>query len=240
VPVGGADTVSITFSEDVFVSADDLSLYGLWTASLPTLAQFSYDIYTLTATWRFSSWLAADQYAISLSDMVTDVEGNRLDGEWTNPASLSTVNSAVSEFPSGDGNAGGDFNFVFTILPGDATLNNVFQQADMDIFNDSWMSGLEDLLFADGDASGDGWANSGDWPFMPSLGLDLSDLWILSDLNGDFVVDDVDLDILVDNWDANLQNPTLADGDLNGDGDIDEDDLEIFFAQFGLELDVVG
>ena len=52
------------------------------------------------------------------------------------------------------------------------------------------------------------------------------------------VVNDVDLDILVDNWDANLQNPTWADGDLNGDGDID--DVEIFFAQFGIELAVVA
>ncbi len=99
VPVGGADTISITFTEDVNISADTLKLTGLRTANRPALAEFSYDLGTMTATWRFTGWALADHYAISLSDAVTDVEGNRLDGEWTNPASLFTVNPAVSEFP---------------------------------------------------------------------------------------------------------------------------------------------
>jgi len=57
-------------------------------------------------------------FIFSLSDAITDADGNNLDGEWTNPASVNTVNSSVSTFPSGDGLSGGRFNFVMTLLPG--------------------------------------------------------------------------------------------------------------------------
>jgi hypothetical protein len=116
VPVGAADTISIVFSEDVNVVASNLRLVGMQTGNVPTLAEFNYDIATMTATWRFEGWTLGDQYFISLSDAVTDIEGNRLDGEWVNPAARSTTNSAVSEFPSGDGEPGGDFNFAATLL----------------------------------------------------------------------------------------------------------------------------
>jgi hypothetical protein len=45
-----------------------------------------------------------------LSAGVTDSSGNRLDGDWDN-----TISSI-----SGDGFAGGDFNFQFNVLPGKA------------------------------------------------------------------------------------------------------------------------
>jgi hypothetical protein len=125
-----------------------------------------------------------------------------------------------------------------TIMPGDATLNNIFTQADIDIFEDSWMSMLEDALFTDGDASGDGWANSGDFPFMPSLGTDLEDLWILADLDGDYDVDQSDLETIADNLD--MTSASRSDGDLNGDTVVDESDLELGFAQLGLDLWVVS
>jgi hypothetical protein len=41
VPVGGADTISVVFTEDVNVLADDLRLVGLSKASVPGVAQFS-------------------------------------------------------------------------------------------------------------------------------------------------------------------------------------------------------
>ena len=44
-----------------------------------------------------------------------------LDGEWTNPTSLSQLTSSI--WPSGNGTAGGDFTFYVTFLPGDATGN---------------------------------------------------------------------------------------------------------------------
>jgi hypothetical protein len=238
VPVGGADTVSITFSEDVNVVASNLKVVGLSTANVPTLAEFSYDIMSMTATWRFDDLVANDHYLISLSEAVTDIEGNLLDGEWVNPVSLTTTSSLVSEFPSGDGEAGGDFTFVFTLLGGDASRDNVFDMADVDIFYESWMAGMIDAIFIDGDANGDGYVDSVDWYSMASQGLNLQTLWILGDLNGDFAVDELDADILDEHWwDA---NPTYEDGDLNGDGDVNEDDVDLMFAQFGLAITAVS
>jgi hypothetical protein len=236
VPVGGADTISITFTEDVNISADTLRLTGMWTANRPTLAEFSYDLGTMTATWRFTNWALADQYLISLSDAVTDVEGNALDGEWTNPASLSTSNAAVSEFPSGNGYAGGDFNFVATLLPGDANLDLIVDAADFAIW--SVLIGA-DGVFQDGEFDGDGLITGADGALWYQYsGYNLQNLSMLADLNGDWKVDEMDASILASN--SILSNPTQAQGDLNADGDIDIADLDLMFAQFGLELDVVS
>jgi hypothetical protein len=237
VPVGGADTISITFSEDVNVSASSLDLIGLQTANRPTLAEFGYDLFTQTAKWQFEGWALGDQYLISLSDSVTDVEGDRLDGEWVNPASLSTTNSAVSEFPSGDGSGGGDFRFVLTLLPGDANLDLIVSGIDAYILYTHM--GISDSLFTDGDFNGSGVVSGEDAVFWhANNGINLQNLWMLSDLNGDWTVDDADLEILVDNW--NVSEPTWADGDLNGDGDITMDDVDLLFAQYGLGLAVVS
>ena len=239
VPVGGADTISITFSEDVNISADCLQLVGLSTASRPTVAEFSYDLGSMTASWRFENWDVADQYWISLSDTVTDVEGDRLDGEWTNPASIFTTNAAVSEFPSGDGEGGGDFNFVATLLPGDADLNNMVGSPDFNtlIFH----YGMNGAEFIDADFNGNGVVDSGDYNLLlENFGANLVNVEVLADLNGDWLVDELDADILFDNWENNLENPAQADGDLDANGDIDIDDLEIAFAQFGLTLTVVS
>jgi hypothetical protein len=238
VPVGLPDMVSITFSEDVNIQADHLTFVGLRTANRPALAEFTYDIPTMTATWRFDDLVANDHYAIHLSDAVTDVEGDRLDGEWTNPASLFTTNSLVSEFPSGDGEAGGNFTFVFTLLGGDASRDNVFDMTDVDIFYESWMAGMIEAMFTDGDANGDGYVDSADWYEMASQGLNLQSLWILADLDGDDDVDFDDLGIIYDN--AELLNPSLADGDLDQDGDIDSADVDLAFGQLGLAIAAVS
>jgi hypothetical protein len=239
VPVGAADTISITFTEDVNISAATLKLTGLRTANHPALADFSYDLGTMTATWRFTGWTFGDQYLISLSDAVTDVEGNALDGEWTNPMSYTTVNAAVSEFPSGDGTAGGEFNFLATLLPGDANLDGVVNTADASIIYYHW--GYQNALFSDADFNGDGTVNGADaMIWNQNSGANLQNLSLLGDLNGDWAVDQADADILYDNSSTNLQNPTQAQGDLDGDGDIDIFDLDVMFAQFGLDLDVVS
>ena len=230
VPVGGADTVSVTFSEDVNILAGSLRLVGLYRGDVPTLAEFVYDIGTMTATWRFESWFRGDQYLISVDDSVTDIEGNRLDGEWVNPATLTTTNAAVSEFPSGNGQAGGDFNFVATLLSGDFNLDGVVNSTDAAILSANWTNEeTEGILFTDGDGNGDGWVNSGDFPsYMTTAGINLQSLWILGDLNGDFKVDETDADLVADHM--GMSNPTWADGDLNGDGSIDMDDLDLMFA----------
>jgi hypothetical protein len=234
VPVGGADTISITFSEDVNVTADNLHLVGLRTANLPTVADFAYDMLTMTATWRFDDLVANDHYLISLSDAVTDIEGNRLDGEWVNPVSSSTTNSLVSEFPSGDGNAGGNFNFVITLLAGDVNTNNIALEIGLDKFD-----GGNNCTWGEGDMDGDGGVGELDEELSAdNAGLNLQTAWVLADLDGDFDVDDADLAILNTNlW---MSSPTQADGDLNGDGSINAADLDLMFAQYGLELAVVS
>jgi hypothetical protein len=238
VPVGGADTVSITFSEDVNVDASYLRVVGLRTGYVPTLAEFSYDSATMTATWRFEHLNPIDNYLISLSDAVTDTQGYRLDGEWVNPASVSTTNSLVSEFPSGDGHAGGNFNFVMTLLECDGTLDAIVDWHDFDILlaNYGISSGAS---FTQEDFNGDGAVNMTDVnTFLASYGLNMSSVWVLADLNGDHVVNDADLQTLAGNM--GMSNPTHANGDLNGDHHVDNADVDLMFAQYGLELTVLS
>jgi hypothetical protein len=240
VPVGGADTISITFSENVNVQADHLTLVGLRTANRPVLAEFAYDIASMTASWRFEGWVFGDQYMISLSDRVSDVDGDWLDGEWVNPASLETENAEVSNFElgSGNGEAGGTFSFLATLLPGDANLDLEVSGADLSLL----YANFEDpafKLFVNADFNGDGTVSGADFSSLISnFSLDLQEVWLLADLNGDWTVDADDLEILYDN--DNLPNPTRADGDLDGDGDVDLDDVHKAFAQLGLRLALVA
>jgi len=241
VPVGGADTISIVFSEGVNVDANSLMVIGLTTATLPQVAEFSYDADSNTATWRMEGWALGDQYVLSLTDAITDVEGNNLDGEWTNPASINTVNSAVSTFPSGDGLSGGRFNFVMTLLPGDANLDGVVDNLDGSIWYDNFDT-WGTWAFTDGDFDGDGlvdYFNYNDLALLNiNFGINLQNVSILADLNGDSVVDADDLDWIGDN--IGMTNASWADGDLDGDGQVTLDDLGLAFAQFGLGISVAS
>lgn len=230
VPVGGANTISIVFSEGVNITAESLFLVSLHLAVRPTLAEFSYDPLTHMATWRYEGWPLADQYLLSLSDRVTDADGNWLDGEWVNPRINWSTTAAISEFPSGDGDPGGMFNFVMTLLPGDANLDGAVNNGDYVI----WQPLLgADGVFQDGDFNGDGMV-TGDDAAIWSLtnGLYYQAIWVGCDLDGDLDVDDVDLQVIFDN--AGMPNPTFYDGDFNFDGEVDADDLDIAMAQYGL------
>lgn len=236
VPVGGADTISITFSEDVNVMESDLSLAGMTTGHRPTLAEFDYDVSTMTATWRFTGWTIGDNYLLSLKDTITDVEGDCLDGEWTNPETLTTVNSSVSEFPSGDGTMGGAFNFALSILRGDGDLDGVVTLADLFLVQNNF--GLTGQPFSSGDYNGDGAVSGFDLNIvMTNFGTSIQTLWLRGDLDGDFDIDQNDISTINANF--GMSSPTYADGDLDGDGDVDIDDLDFAFAQFGMELEVV-
>jgi len=128
VPVGSAqlttlpwvnlDQIRITFNEDVDVQMGDLSLSGVNTTAY-TFSAFSYDSNTYTATWTLSQTLGKDKMFIDLDadgiDPVRDVSDNVLDGEWTD---------STSTYNSGNGTAGGDFQFRFNVLPGDGNASN--------------------------------------------------------------------------------------------------------------------
>ncbi len=239
VPVGAADTISIVFSEGVNVSANSLMVIGLTTATLPTLADFSYDVATFTATWRFEGWAPGDNYLMSLADSVTDVDGNLLDGEWTNPASINTGSGAVSTFPSGDGTPGGQFDFLMTLLPGDANLDGIVAGTDMlKLLSNLGMS-FDSEEFQNGDFNGDGTVAGADLLILSSnLGIDLQDVWALADMDGDYDIDLTDLGIISGN--IGMTGATWADGDLNGDGQVTLDDLDLAFLQYGLGLELVA
>lgn len=233
VPVGGADTVSIQFSEHVHnIDASSLTIEGLLTGAIPTLATggFSYNMSTHTATWQFSTPLAADQYLITVSDTVTDVVGNALDGEWVNPFSVYTSNLLVSTFPSGNTVAGGEFKFVFTILPGDFNLNNYVDGSDFIIWQGNF--GGPGKSFTQGDANGDGYTDSPNdlSAWSSNFGRNLSDL-IFADFDADGVVDMDDYNILANNF--NMTGASHSDGDVDRDGDVDFADFSILQNQFG-------
>jgi hypothetical protein len=118
-PWFNVDQIVISFSEDVDIQAADLALSAVNTASV-AVADFFYDAFTHVATWTLDNPLPNNRYNVELNadgvNPVVDLEGNRLDGEWSN-------NSDV--FPSGNGVAGGDFEFLFTVLPGDVDQNGI-------------------------------------------------------------------------------------------------------------------
>lgn len=113
--------ISVRFSEDVLVAADDLAVIGVNVplyALAPTGA-FTYDPVTFTATWTLAGSVANDKLLLNLdadAGGVSDAAGNALDGEWTNPVAPAI---SADTFPSGDGTAGGDFRFRLNVLPGD-------------------------------------------------------------------------------------------------------------------------
>ncbi|MEX2317165.1 MAG: choice-of-anchor Q domain-containing protein [Pirellulales bacterium] len=162
VPVGGLDTLSIQFSEEVYVTEDALVLHGLGGQSIPTVEAFSYDLETQTGSWQFDQWLPAGQYLIVLNDSVFDLDREALDGEFTNPWSLAETAGYASTFPSGDGTAGGDFRFRFTNLPADFTHDNIVDYYD---YYGTWYTyeGSEGATHDMGDADGDGYVGYDDY-----------------------------------------------------------------------------
>ncbi|PQO38019.1 hypothetical protein C5Y97_07990 [Blastopirellula marina] len=113
------DTIYVQFSEDIGdFTAADFALVGVNVpdyAAASMIGSVSYDSGSFVATIHLSTPFAADKVLLQIEDGVTDLAGNQLDGEWTD--SVSTE--------SGNGTAGGDFNFRFNVLPGDVNGNGI-------------------------------------------------------------------------------------------------------------------
>ena len=107
--------IILTFDKDVIVKAADLSISGM-NSTTYGFSDFHYDPQKYVATWTLNAAIYKDRLRLDLdangADPVRDLSGNVLDGEWTNNSS--TV--------SGNGTAGGDFQFNFNVLPTD--VNN--------------------------------------------------------------------------------------------------------------------
>jgi fibronectin-binding autotransporter adhesin len=123
-PWTSVDTISIAFSETVNVSQASLTLYD--SSDNPTSPTgFSYDATNSIAHWTFASSLAANIWWVGLTaSTVTDQSGTELDGDWTTGTSTFTQGS-------GDGTPGGDFNFLFNVLPGDVNNNGIVSTGDV-------------------------------------------------------------------------------------------------------------
>jgi len=116
-PWENIDQIKVSFSEDVNVDEADLSLSGVNNISYQ-FDSFFYDAFNYVATWTLENPLVADRLMLDLDadglDPVTDLSGNILDGEWVDN---------VTNGPSGNGSAGGDFEFSFNVVPGDVDQN---------------------------------------------------------------------------------------------------------------------
>jgi hypothetical protein len=120
---------------------------------------FHYDPQACVATWSLTSAINKDRLRIDLSanglDPVRDLDGNALDGEWVNNSST---------FASGNGTAGGDFEFNFNVLPTD--VNNT---GSITYYDYLYIRALEGKSSTDSgyiaarDINGSGLIDSADW-----------------------------------------------------------------------------
>ena len=110
------------------------------------VVDFDYDFASFTATWTLDRPITADRVLLDLSDDVSDLRGNALDGEWTDNASV---------YPSGDAVAGGDFQFSISALAGEVNNDGVVDRADVAILATNFGAGSE-ATTAEGDLDGDG------------------------------------------------------------------------------------
>lgn len=161
VPVGGADTITITFSEPVVLQGDEISVTSaIDSTSYALTYQGTAGQATTTAVWKLTSGIFDnDQLILNLdgrsddgnSTAVVDEGGNLLDGEWLSPDMLTAIGTSL--FPSGDGEAGGDFDFYFTIIRSDFNTDNIVDFLDFSLFNSHYPNGEK---FVEGDTDGDG------------------------------------------------------------------------------------
>ncbi|WP_436714749.1 integrin alpha [Roseiconus lacunae] len=109
----GIDTIYVVFSEDVgsTFTAANLSFIGTTQADYLPSATVQYGVDgPNVGTITLSQPILRDSLLLQIRDAVTDAAGNALDGEWTDDVSNQ----------SGNGTAGGDLNFRFNVLFGDA------------------------------------------------------------------------------------------------------------------------
>jgi hypothetical protein len=124
-PWVNVDQISLTFSLDVQIENSDLSIYGVATqdyADAIAAGTFMYSSGTRTATWTLPSALTLDKLLLVLGDgAVVNHNQTPLDGEWEDGV----------DTESGDGIAGGEFQFRLNLLPGDVDQNGFVSGGDI-------------------------------------------------------------------------------------------------------------
>jgi hypothetical protein len=179
----------------------------------PTI-DFAYDETLLQATWTFASPVAEDMITVRLSDALTDVLNNPLDGE-----------RLTDIVPSGDGVPGGPFELTFRLLPGDFTADGRVDGEDLDQLAIGLQAG--DLHY---DLDSNGVVDTDDILLMATqiLGTVIGD----SNLDGRFDSTDLIQIFQAGQFEDGIPgNSRWAAGDWNGDGDFTTSDLVFAFQQ---------
>ena len=160
------DVVSVRFDQPIAQPAADALQLVLGTAGgnqtiLPTAAPTLLAGDTV-AQWTLPAAIASGRYVISIASAgITNAAGTAtLDGEWT----TSTSSFAAG---SGDGTAGGIFNFFFNVLVGDVNGNGTMNPTDISTIRSSLTSPFTTSLQPDSsdyrlDINGSNGLNSAD------------------------------------------------------------------------------
>lgn len=119
------DQIRIRFNTDVVINSADLSISGV-NHTAYAFSAFKYDPQTRWATWTLSVPIESNRLLLDLDGNgarpVRNFGANALDGEWTNNSS--TV--------SGNGTAGGDFEFNLNVQPADVNNSTSVTLSDED------------------------------------------------------------------------------------------------------------
>ena len=158
IPWANINQIQLAFNADITNSFDE-SLFGLGgfhTADYGVhIANTVFDPSEFTVTMTLDTFLGDDQFLLVASDLLTQSTGAQLDGEWT---------TGQNSNRSGDGIAGGNFEFRFDVLPGDVNQSGELRSNDgfaalQRQFQD--LGATNYLAFADIDGDGEIRANDG-------------------------------------------------------------------------------
>jgi len=158
VPNGSLNRIVVQFNEPVVgFNAGRFSLTGVNTPNHSANITVSYDSANNRGIIDLTGPITRDRLRIGVSDAVTDVAGNLLDG-----------NQA--------GGAGGIFDLLFNILVGDGTLDGSVNGGDIPVFSPAFNTSFGQLAYNPlADWNSDGSVNGGDIPaFSPNFNQSLS------------------------------------------------------------------
>jgi len=128
-PWTNLNQISIKFDSDVNVTQASLVVKGVNTALYGYAATggFTYDSTTHVATWKLDASILRDKMLFELASAGVTLKSDptvTLDGEYT---------TSTTTGSSGDGVAGGDFNFRANVLSGDVNQTSPVNNSDVSL-----------------------------------------------------------------------------------------------------------
>ena len=136
IPWSDVDQVTIRFSQEVLVGHEDLTIASGagHTHEMDNFATGIGPTGQFQAQWTLRNPIHNDTVRLQLNGTSSTGVRNRygvlLDGEWTDSASA---------FPSGNGMAGGNFQFLLTVLAGDLNGNCTVDGGDLSALLSDWL-----------------------------------------------------------------------------------------------------